>query len=148
MNVNKVLLIGNLTRDPELRTTPTGQPVATFSIATNRVYTDNSGNKKQQAEFHNIVAWGRLAEIANQYLSKGKMVFIEGRLATRSWQGNDGIKKSRTEIIVERMQLGPRGNTQRANEEASNNAAQNIKDEDIPIIEQNDEVDTNKDIPF
>lgn len=149
MNLNKVFLIGNLTRDPELRTTPSGQPVATFGIATNRMYTDNTGTKKQQTEFHNIVAWGRLAEIATQYLSKGKMVLIEGRLTTRSWQGQDGAKKSRTEIITERMQLGPRtGGGARSGQEAEAPQTPPPKEEDIPVIEQSDEVDTSKDIPF
>jgi single-strand DNA-binding protein len=108
MNLNKVFLIGNLTRDPELRTLPSGQPVASFGIATNRVWTKD-GRQERQAEFHNIVTFGRLAEIASQYLSKGKMLFVEGRLQTRSWQDKDGNKRNRTEIIAERIQLGPRG---------------------------------------
>jgi len=107
MNLNKVLLIGNLTRDPEMRSLPSGQPVASFGLATNRVWSKN-GQKQTQAEFHNIVAFGRLAEIASQYLSKGKMAYIEGRLQTRSWQDKEGNKKNRTEVIAERLQLGPR----------------------------------------
>jgi len=109
MNLNKVFLIGNLTRDPEIRSLPSGQPVATFGLATNRVWNDKSGQKQQQVEFHNIVMFGRLAEIAKQYTGKGKMIFIEGRIQTRSWTGQDGQKKSRTEVIAEQMQLGPRG---------------------------------------
>ncbi len=108
MNLNKVLLIGNLTRDPEMRSLPSGQPVVSFGLATNRVWSKN-GQKQTQAEFHNIVAFGRLAEIASQYLSKGKMAYIEGRLQTRSWQDKEGNKKNRTEVIAERLQLGPRG---------------------------------------
>ncbi|MBI2610171.1 single-stranded DNA-binding protein [Candidatus Giovannonibacteria bacterium] len=108
MNLNKVFLIGNLTRDPEMRSLPSGQPVTTFGIATNRTWTSN-GKKESRAEFHNIVMFGRLAEIASQYLNKGKMVFIEGRMQTRSWDGKDGTKKNRTEIVAEAMQLGPRG---------------------------------------
>lgn len=107
MNLNKVFLIGNLTRDPEIRSLPSGQPVATFSIATNRIWNDKSGARQTTAEFHNIVAFGRLAEIAKQYLGRGKMVFVEGRIQTRTWEQN-GAKKYRTEIIVEQMQLGPR----------------------------------------
>ena len=107
MNLNKVLLIGNLTRDPEMRSLPSGQPVASFGLATNRVWSKN-GQKQTQAEFHNIVAFGRLAEIASQYLSKGKMAYIEGRIQTRTWQDKEGNKKNRTEVIAERLQLGPR----------------------------------------
>ena len=103
MNLNKAMIIGNLTRDPEIRTTPTGQSVASFSVATNYVWTDQSGQKKDKAEFHNIVAWRRLAEIVGQYLRKGSKVYIEGRLQTRDWVGQDGVKRYRTEIIAENM---------------------------------------------
>lgn len=109
MNLNKVFLIGNLTRDPELRTLPSGKPVTSFGVATNRIWNDQAGKRQTAAEFHNIVAFGRLAEIAKQYLVKGKIVFIEGRIQTRSWEGQDGAKRNRTEIVVEQMQLGPRG---------------------------------------
>ncbi len=108
MNLNKVFILGNLTRDPELRQTPNGQNVANFGVATNRMWTDQTGNKQTQVEFHNVVVWGRLAEIASQYLSKGRLVLIEGRLMTRSWQDQQGQKKYRTEVITESMQLGPR----------------------------------------
>ena len=108
MNLNKVFVSGNLTRDPELRQTPNGQNVATFGVATNRMWTDRSGVKQNQTEFHNVVLWGRLAEIAHQYLAKGRLVFIEGRLNTRTWQDQSGQKRNRTEIIAENMQLGPR----------------------------------------
>lgn len=109
MNLNKVFLLGNLTRDPELRQTPSGQNVTSFSIATNRMWTNPAGVKQTQVEYHNIVLWGRLAEIAKQYLTKGGLVFIEGRMNTRSWQDQQsGQKRSRTEIVAENMQLGPR----------------------------------------
>ena len=108
MNLNKVFILGNLTRDPELRQTPSGQNVATFGVATNRMWTNQSGVKQNQTEFHNVVLWGRLAEIAHQYLSKGRLVLIEGRLNTRTWQDQSGQKRNRTEIITENMQLGPR----------------------------------------
>lgn len=109
MNFNKALVLGNVTRDPELRTTPSGQNVCSFGVATNRFYKDQSGARQQAAEFHNIVAWGRLAEICHQYLKKGSLVFIEGRIQTRSWQDqNSGQKRYRTEIFAETMQLGPR----------------------------------------
>lgn len=108
MNLNKVFILGNLTRDPELRQTPSGQNVATFGVATNRMWTNQSGVKQNQTEFHNVVLWGRLAEIAHQYLAKGRLVLIEGRLNTRTWQDQSGQKRNRTEIIAENMQLGPR----------------------------------------
>lgn len=109
MNLNKVFVLGNLTRDPEMRQTPTGQNVATIGIATNRMWTTPAGVKQTQTEFHSVVLWGRLAEIAQQYLGKGRLVFIEGRLNTRTWQDQQsGQKRSRTEIIAENMQLGPR----------------------------------------
>ena len=103
MNLNKAMVIGNLVRDPEIKTTPSGQSVASFSIATNFVWTDQSGQKQEKAEFHNIVAWRRLAEICGQYLKKGSKIYIEGRLQTRDWVGQDGIKKYRTEIVAENM---------------------------------------------
>jgi len=103
MDLNRVTLIGNMTRDPELRSLPTGKSVATFSVATNRVWTDANGQKQKQAEFHNIVMWGKLAEIANQYLRKGRKVYVEGRLQTRDWTGQDGVKKYRTEIVADNM---------------------------------------------
>lgn len=108
MNVNKVFILGNLTRDPELRQTPTGQSVCSFGVATNTFFTDRSGQRQKRAEFHTIVVWGRQAEIANQFLKKGSSVFVEGRLQTRSWQDKQGQPRKTTEIIGERIQLGPR----------------------------------------
>jgi len=104
MDLNKVMLIGNITRDPDLRSTASGQSVASFSVATNRVWKDpSSGERRESAEFHNIVAWGKLAEICGQYLKKGSKIFVEGRLQTRSWQGQDGNKRYTTEIVMENM---------------------------------------------
>jgi single-strand DNA-binding protein len=103
MNLNKAMLIGNLTRDPEVRNTPTGQTVASFSIATNQVWTDQSGQKKERVDYHNIVVWRRLAEICAQYLHKGSKIYIEGRMQTRDWTGQDGIKRYRTEIVGDNM---------------------------------------------
>jgi single-strand DNA-binding protein len=109
MHLNKVFLIGNLTRDVDLRTTPSGMPVATLGLATNRVWKDASGAKHEAVEFHNVILWGKQAELAKQYLSKGRMVMIEGRIQTRSWDDKQtGQKRSRTEIIAERIQFGPR----------------------------------------
>lgn len=97
------MIIGNLTRDPELRTTASGQSVTSFGVATNRQWTNQAGQKQEQVEFHNIVAWGKLAEICQQYLGKGRKVYVEGRLQTREWEGQDGHKRQRTEIIAENM---------------------------------------------
>jgi single-strand DNA-binding protein len=108
MYINKALLYGNLTRDPELKSLPSGIQVASFGIATNRVFKDKNGVKQEQADFHNIVVFGRQAETAAQYLKKGSSVFVEGRMQTRSWDGKDGEKKYRTEVVAERVQFGPR----------------------------------------
>ena len=101
--MNRVILIGNMTRDPEIRALPSGQPVANFGIATNRMWKNKDGSQQKHTEFHNIVMFGRLAEIAQQYLKKGASVMIEGRIQTRSWQGQDGAKKYKTEIVAENM---------------------------------------------
>lgn len=103
MDLNKVMLIGRLTKNPELRSTPNGQSVTSFSVATNRVFTDASGQKQERAEFHNIVAWGKLAEICSQYLIKGRRAYIEGRIQTRDWVGQDQTKRYTTEVIAENM---------------------------------------------
>lgn len=102
-SVNKVILIGNLTRDPEMRYTPDGQSVTTFGVATNRRWTSKDGDQKDEAEFHNIVAWGKLGEICTQILKKGRRVFVEGRLKTQSWEGKDGVNRTRTEIVISDM---------------------------------------------
>lgn len=99
------MLIGNLTRAPEMRTTPAGQNVCSFGLATNRRFVDKTGQKQEQVEFHNIVAWGKLADICGQYLVKGKKIYAEGRMQTRKWQGQDGAEKQRTEIVLEGMQM-------------------------------------------
>lgn len=108
MYLNKALLYGNLTRDPEQRSLPSGAPVTSFSIATNRVWKDREGNKQESTDFHNIVVFGKQAETVAQYLRKGSSAFIEGRIVTRSWDATDGTKKYRTEIIADRVQFGPR----------------------------------------
>lgn len=124
MDLNKVQIIGNITQDVELRQTPNGQNVTTISIATNRNWTDSSWTKQEQAEFHNVVLWGKLAEIAGQYLSKWKKVYIEGRLQTRSWEAQDGTKRYRTEIVWENMiMLSP--NTSWTNNFSNNSPANN-----------------------
>lgn len=103
MNLNKAMIIGNLTRDPEVRQTSSGASVATFSVATNFVWSDPSGQKQERVEYHNIVVWRKLADICGQYLHKGSKIYIEGRLQTRDWVGKDGVKRFSTEIIGENM---------------------------------------------
>jgi single-strand DNA-binding protein len=153
MNLNKVFLVGNVASDPESRTTPQGQQVCTFRMATNRIWTDrNTNQKKEDVQFHSIVLWRRLAEIASQYLTKGSLVLIEGRIETRSWQDQTGTKKYRTEIIGESMQLGPRGAGRKTTEPAIQNQPghkekEEHQQEEIPIIEEEGEIDI-KDIPF
>ena len=112
MNVNKVLLVGRLTRDPEVRTTATGQTVTSVSIATNRFWKDKNGQRQDQTEFHNITLWGKLGEIAGQYLTKGQEAYFEGRLSTRKYVGKDGIERKATDIVAENMQLGSRAQGQ------------------------------------
>ncbi|MCL5432685.1 MAG: single-stranded DNA-binding protein [Patescibacteria group bacterium] len=104
-SLNRVQLIGNLTRDPELRYTPSGTAVCTFGLATNRSWTTESGEKKEDAEFHRIVAWNKLAELCSQFLTKGRKVFVEGRLSTRNWTGQDGSQRTTTEIVISDMIL-------------------------------------------
>lgn len=142
MNFNRVIIIGNVALDPELRNTPSGQPVCSLRVATNRIWLDkNSGQQQKKTEFHNVVLWGRLAEISSKYLTKGSLVMIEGRLETRSWQDKDGQKRFRTEIIGERMQLGPKSAKAAQEGEATTQ-------EEIPVIEEEEgEIDV-KDIPF
>lgn len=103
MSLNRAQIIGNVTRDPELRQIPGGQTVASFSVATNFVWKDQSGQKQEKAEFHNVVVWRKLAEIVGQYVKKGTKVFVEGRMQTRDWEGEDGVKRYRTEIVAENV---------------------------------------------
>src|SRR3989338_11096209 len=120
-SLNRVQLIGNLTRDPELRYTPNGTAVCSFGLATNRSWKTDTGEKREEAEFHNIVAWNKLAELCSQFLVKGRKVYVEGRLATRSWTGQDGAQRNRTEIVISDMiLLGERksGSTENLSEES------------------------------
>lgn len=133
MNLNKAMIIGNLTRDPEVRTTPQGTSVASFSVATNFVWTDQSGQKQEKAEYHNVVAWRKLAEIIGQYLKKGSKIYIEGRLQTRDWTGQDGVKRYRTEIVADNMIMLDRPSDHAS---YSKPAAGINKGNDLPTIEQ------------
>ncbi len=146
MNVNKVVLVGRLTRDPEIRTTTSGQTVASVSLATNRFWTDKNGQKQEKTEFHNIVVWGRLAEITGQYLTKGQEAYFEGRLESRKYTGKDGIERKVTEVVAENMQLGsrPQGSAR------VSGAAEKSPAEEIPTINLDDEPKEVKieDVPF
>ena len=150
-SLNKAMLIGNLTRDPEMRKTTSGQSVCSFSIATNRVYTDAQGQKKDQPEYHNIVAWGRLAEICAQYLVKGKKVYIDGRIQTRDWEAQDGQKKYRTEIVAENMIMLDRGGSPMGGNQPgamdSSAPITNVPVADEPSAAPDDEIKL-EDIPF
>ena len=157
MNLNKVFILGNLTRDPEKRALPSGQAVVNFGLASNRYYTDKNGQKQNDTEFHNVVLFGKTAEIAAQYLRKGSLTLIEGRLKTRNWEDQQGVKHYRTEIIAERMQLGPRPTgTGYSKQDQSYQAPQSSSgynktnnNDNIPIIEEpiihKDEKENNKD---
>jgi len=142
MNLNKVILVGRLTQDPQIRTTPSGQTVGSFGLATNRFWTNQTTNQREEkADFHNIVLWGKLAEIASQYLKKGGLLLVEGRIQTRSWQDPSGNKKYKTEIIAENIQLPPKSM-------APQTTSKSDQPENIPIIEEdNKEIDV-RDIPL
>ena len=156
MNLNKVMIIGNLTRDPELKTTPTGSQVASFSVATSYNWTDQGGQKQDRSEFHNIVAWRKLAEIIGQYLKKGSKVYIEGRLQTREWTGQDGVKRYRTEIIAENMimldRAGQAGNSNYQPKSDNNDYSQVNQHSNEPVIDFGDSVEEDEikveNIPF
>lgn len=140
MNLNKIFLIGRLTRDPESRALPSGQAVSNFGLATNRIWTNpDTKEKQEQTEFHNIVAFGRLADICNQYLSKGSLIMIEGRIQTRSWQNQDGDTKYRTEVITESMQMGPRGGQAGKETKTSKPKTKTEKVEEIQVDETGEE---------
>ena len=148
MNLNKVFILGNVTRDPETRTTPSGATVANFGIATNRFWKDASGARQQKAEFHNIVAWRGLAELIQQYVNKGSLILIEGRMETRTWDDQNGVKHYRTEVVADAIQLGPRNASRTGDNAASVNdqSAQQPppqKEDEIPTIDVN--ID---DVPF
>jgi single-strand DNA-binding protein len=153
MYLNKVYLYGNLTRDPEMKSLPSGSKVTQFSLATNRVYKDQEGNKKEQVEFHNIVVFGRQAETSAQYLKKGQGVMIEGRIQTRSWDDKTtGEKKYRTEIVADGVQFGPKtGGASYAGEGSGSPVASSPAPAAIPDLETIDYGDSNinvDDIPF
>jgi len=144
MNLNKAFIVGNLTRDPELKSLPSGNSVVNFGVATNRVWTDQSGQKKEEAQFHNVVAFGKQAESINQYLKKGSMVLIEGRIQTRNWEAQDGSKRSRTEIIAERVQFGPK----RTGQSSGPPNEQTKEEETLDTIEYPEDHNNPDEVPF
>ncbi|MDD5084127.1 MAG: single-stranded DNA-binding protein [Candidatus Moranbacteria bacterium] len=163
MNVNKVILVGRLTRDPEIRTTPSGQTVATIGLATSDRWNDKNGQKQERTEFHRVVLWGRIAEIAGQYLTKGQEAFFEGRLQTQTFTGKDGVERKMVEIVADSMQLGsraqgtsaPSGSAPRQTAPAQQRPApqarqQSPVEEEIPTINLDDERDEIRieDVPF
>ena len=149
MYLNKALVIGNLTRDPEVKALPSGIKVTSFSVATNRVWKDKAGAKQESVDFHNIVVFGRQAETAGQYLKKGSNVLVEGRMQTRSWDGSDGQKKYRTEIVADRIQFGNRPAAGAAGASVKENPADSAKDQaPADTIEYPEEEINPDDIPF
>lgn len=153
MNLNKVYLIGRLTGDPQLRATKSGQQVAIFSIATNRVWNDKNNQKQEQVEYHNIVVWGRQAEVASKFLLKGQMVLIEGRIQSRDYEDKAGVKRKVTEIVAERVQFGPKAGggasmgASNAPRQAESAADQKSPLEEIPTINIDEEIKP-EDLPF
>jgi single-strand DNA-binding protein len=157
MYINKAIIYGNLTRDPEMRALPSGIQVASFSVATNRVWKDKNGAKQESADYHNVVVFGRQADTVNQYLKKGAGVFVEGRMQTRSWDGPDGQKKYRTEVVADRIQFGPRGGggpstgsgqAARGDASGSQSSPKVDKNEGIDTIDYPEEEINPEDIPF
>ena len=143
MYINKALIYGNLTRDPELRKTNSGIDVAAIGVATNRVYNDKDGNKQEEVEFHNVTLFGKQAELVAQYLKKGSPIYIEGRLRTSSWEA-DGVKKYKTEIISENFQFGPKNSGSSDNKSNDAGGSQEVN---YPKSSASNEIDPN-DIPF
>ena len=150
MNLNKVFIMGNLTKDPELKTLPSGSSVANFGIATNRVWKNQQGEKQEEVQFHNVVVFGKQADTVSQYLKKGSSAFVEGRLQTRNWEAQDGTKKSKTEIVAERVQFGPRRQSGGfAGKEETGAGKGNAKQEEqLETIEYPEEDIKPEEIPF
>lgn len=149
MYLNKVILIGNLTRDPELKAIPSGNKVCSFGLATNRVYKDSNGVRQEKTEFHNIVVWGKTAENVAQYMKKGSQILVEGRLETRSWDdATTNTKKYRTEIIADTIQFGSKGTGMGGGSSAPSSKPSASKEEEIDTIEYPDEQINAEDIPF
>jgi single-strand DNA-binding protein len=158
MNLNKAIIVGRMTVDPELRTTSGGKSVTSFGVATNRYWSNSQGERQEETEFHNVVAWGRQAEIVSQFLKKGSLIMIEGRLQTRDWQGKDGGNRRTTEIIAENIQFGPKSsggnydNSSFKNNSSKKDDDGDVEKDDVPEIDIDDlgeeEEIKGEDIPF
>ena len=148
MYLNKAIIIGNLTRDPEIKSLPSGVKVASFSVATNRVWKDKNGAKQENVDYHNIVVFGRQAEIVGQYMKKGSSILVEGRMQTRSWDDAGGVKKYRTEIIADRIQFGPRRDGAAPGGYSANEPAKEENKKALDTIEYPEEEINPEDIPF
>ncbi len=148
MYINKALIYGNLTRDPELKSLPSGMQVCEFGVATNRVWKDKNGARQESTDYHNIVVFGRQAELVKQYLHKGNGVFVEGRMQTRSWDAQDGSKRYRTEVVADRIQFGPKSGSVQPQSETTAGKASQDKKEESPSIEYPEEEINSEDIPF
>lgn len=149
MYLNKAIVIGNLTRDPELRSLPSGVKVCSFSLATNRVWKDKNGVRQKSADYHNVVVFGRQAETVAQYMKKGSSILVEGRMQTRSWDDKtSGEKKYRTEIVADRTQFGPRGGATSGGGNAAGTAKSPSSPEEVDSIEYPEEDINPEDIPF
>ncbi len=148
MNLNKVIIVGRLTQDPEKRVIPdSGMSVVSVSVATNSYYKNRAGERQEKTEFHNIVLFGNVADIAAQYLKKGSIALFEGRLQTSSWEGKDGTKRYKTEVVADSLQLGPRNESTGGYSKESNNSNNEGPKKEIPIIDEDDEINV-EDIPF
>lgn len=149
MNFNKAILIGNLTRDPELRSLPSGVKVCSFSLATNRVWKDKNGARQESADYHNVVVFGRQAETVAQYMKKGSSILVEGRMQTRSWEDKtSGEKKYRTEVIADRTQFGPKGSGGSGGSANGGAGTPAKTSEEVDTIEYPEEDINPEDIPF
>ena len=148
MYLNKAIIIGNLTRDPELKALPSGVKVASFSVATNRVWKDKNGVKQENVDFHNVVVFGKQADIVGQYMKKGSSILVEGRMQTRSWDDASGVKKYRTEIIADRIQFGPRKEGGAPSGYSPAAPAQEDNKKALDTIEYPEEEINPEDIPF
>lgn len=149
MNINKAFLFGNLTKDPELKSLPSGTKVASFGVATNRTWKDKNGAKQEDVTFHNVVAFGKQAEVIAQYLKKGRSIFVEGRIANRSWDDKEGVKKYRSEVVLENFQFGPSaGGAMGASGAGESAPSSKSKMPEMDTIEYPSEEINPEDIPF
>ena len=153
-SLNRVLLIGNLTRDPELRYIPSGQPVTTFTIAVNRTYLSTTGEKKEDVNFLRVVVWGKRAEVCHEYLKKGSPVFVEGRLQSRNWEGTDGTKRSTVEVVAQNVQFLSRGTGAKPSASADMSGQEDVIIDDSldvksgPVGVAKEELSPDDEVPF